>query len=307
MSETETQREQQEHAASLAGTSAAAAGAMLREAREAAGVHIAAMAVSLKVPVKKLEALEAGRLDLLPDAVFARGLAASICRGLKLDPQPVLELLPQNASARNTSVVPPAINAPFNAASGDTGSRAQVKMSPTAIAVLVLLLGALVIYFLPVSHKQTASDGSASEPVVATQPPVENPAPGAPVAVGAEPVPGAAQPVTSPPAATTALATPAPAASAAAAPGAAVAGANDPSQLLVFVARAESWVQVTDAKGVTPVRKTLQAGETVTAGGALPLAVVVGRIEAVDVQVRGKTMDLTPIAKNNVARFEVKQ
>ena len=34
------------------------AGALLREAREAAGLHIGALAVSLKVPVKKLEALE---------------------------------------------------------------------------------------------------------------------------------------------------------------------------------------------------------------------------------------------------------
>ena len=44
------------------------AGALLRSAREAAGLHIAALAVSLKVPVKKLEALEQDRMDLLPDA-----------------------------------------------------------------------------------------------------------------------------------------------------------------------------------------------------------------------------------------------
>ncbi|WP_457306933.1 helix-turn-helix domain-containing protein, partial [Polaromonas sp. P5_E6] len=37
------------------------AGTLLREAREAAGIHIAALAVSLKVPVKKLEALELDR------------------------------------------------------------------------------------------------------------------------------------------------------------------------------------------------------------------------------------------------------
>ena len=54
------------------------AGALLRQAREAAGLHVAALAVSLKVPVKKLEALESDRLDLLPDAVFARALASSM-------------------------------------------------------------------------------------------------------------------------------------------------------------------------------------------------------------------------------------
>lgn len=300
MSDTEAQREQQERAAIEAGTSAAAAGAMLRAAREAAGVHIAAMAVSLKVPVKKLEALEAGRLDLLPDAVFARGLAASICRGLKVDPQPVLDLLPANASSR-IAVEPPAINAPFNAAGGESRASTQFKMSPSAIAVLVLLLGALVIYFLPASHKQNVGENNTSEPVASVPTPMENPAPNAPI-TGAGTAPVAAQAAASAPVAATAMATAVPGASAPVA-----AGAADGSQLLTFVARAETWVQVTDAKGVTPVRKTLQAGETVTASGTLPLAVVVGRIEAVDVQVRGKTMDLTPIAKNNVARFEVKQ
>ena len=46
---------------------AVTAGSLLREARAAAGLHIAALAVSLKVPVRKLEALEADRLYLLPD------------------------------------------------------------------------------------------------------------------------------------------------------------------------------------------------------------------------------------------------
>lgn len=61
------------------------AGELLRQAREAAGLHVAALAVSMKVPVKKLEALEADRLDLLPDAVFVRALASSVCRTLKID------------------------------------------------------------------------------------------------------------------------------------------------------------------------------------------------------------------------------
>ena len=39
--------------------SALTAGMMMRNAREAAGLHVAALAVSMKIPVKKLEALEA--------------------------------------------------------------------------------------------------------------------------------------------------------------------------------------------------------------------------------------------------------
>ena len=48
------------------------AGAMIRAAREASGLHVAALAFSMKVPVKKLEALESDRLDLLLDSVFVR-------------------------------------------------------------------------------------------------------------------------------------------------------------------------------------------------------------------------------------------
>jgi cytoskeleton protein RodZ len=70
------------------------AGAMLRAAREAAGLHVAALAVSLKIPVRRLEALEAERWDELPGAVFTRALAASVCRNLKIDPEPVLARLP---------------------------------------------------------------------------------------------------------------------------------------------------------------------------------------------------------------------
>ncbi|MBU7575138.1 MAG: helix-turn-helix domain-containing protein, partial [Hydrogenophaga sp.] len=70
------------------GATAAGEGAsrpvLLRAAREAAGLHIAALAAALKVPVKKLEALEAGRYSELPDLTFARALASSACRHLKV-------------------------------------------------------------------------------------------------------------------------------------------------------------------------------------------------------------------------------
>ena len=70
-------------------------GALLRVAREAQGLHIGALAVALKVPVKKLEALETDRFDLLPDTVFARALALSVCRTLKIDASPIMLGLPQ--------------------------------------------------------------------------------------------------------------------------------------------------------------------------------------------------------------------
>jgi cytoskeleton protein RodZ len=48
------------------------------------------------------------------------------------------------------------------------------------------------------------------------------------------------------------------------------------------------------------------SGESAAVSGALPLAAIVGRVDATEVQVRGKAFDLLPVSKDNVARFEVK-
>ena len=76
----------------------AGAGQLLRQYRESAGLHIVALSSALKVARPKLEALEADRLDELPDVVFARALAMSCCRYLGKDPEPVLALMPGHAA-----------------------------------------------------------------------------------------------------------------------------------------------------------------------------------------------------------------
>jgi cytoskeleton protein RodZ len=70
-------------------------GAILRSARENAGVHLAVLSSNIKVSVKQLEALEADQFDQLLEPVFARALAAKVCRFLKIDSEPVLALMPQ--------------------------------------------------------------------------------------------------------------------------------------------------------------------------------------------------------------------
>jgi cytoskeleton protein RodZ len=63
---------------------------------------------------------------------------------------------------------------------------------------------------------------------------------------------------------------------------------------------------VTDAKGVVILRRNLVANEVVGASGALPLTAIVGRADVTQVQIRGQAFDLTPVTRDNVARFEVK-
>ena len=288
------------------------AGALLRQAREASGLHVAALAVSLKVPVKKLEALEENRWDLLPDLVFVRALASSVCRTLKIDPQPILERLPQMAAPRLVRTSD-GINTPFRAPSdGAPPSWFDQLTKPVYLAVFALLLGALVLVLLPRTQQEKESSAQVTNNNETVTPPVPlvipPPAPAPVTQVITTPV---AAPV---PAAVVTASAPAKMASAPVkAASAAVVAASAPtapataaSGIVVFRTKGTSWVEVTDAKGVIAMRKELQAGESAGASGLLPLQVTIGRVDHTEVQVRGKPFDLRPVSKDNVARFTVK-
>jgi len=265
-------------------------GAMLRQAREALGLHIAALAVSLKVPVKKLEALEADRFDLLPDTFFARALTSSVCRSLKIDPAPILEKLPKTA-APQWKAYESGAKVPFQSSGGHShGLIGEQLAKPMVWVVAALLAGALALFFFPFERHAE---------VMASIKPVAGAVPSAPAASS----PGAAT------AAETALASPAlpPASAAPVEPAQMVAGSGAATGAVVFKAQALSWVEVVDASGVVQVRKNIAAGEVVGASGVLPLSVVVGRADTTAVEVHGKPYDVLAIAKDNVARFEVKQ
>ena len=319
------------------------AGSLIRQARESAGLHIAALAVALKVPVKKLEALEADRFDLLPDAVFVRALASSVCRNLKIDPAQVLSLLPQTNASR-VAPAGPSINVPFRGAQERSGPSLWTQMSrPAVLAGLALLLAALVLIFLPVATRKgeqasvdpvTGVQGDSGSPAAGGEQIAFGPADGtiftstptaanlttgtAIVSANAAALPGA---VASSPARSTstiafsasAPATPAsavPTTAATGAAGAPAAASSAPviagSDVVVFKATGESWIEVTDAKRVVVLRRLLLSGESVGVSGALPLSAVVGRADVTQVQVRGKPFDLAGVVRDNVARFEVR-
>ncbi len=136
------------------------AGQMLRELREASGIHAAALAGSLKVPLRQLEALEHDRIDQLPDAVFARGLAASICRHLKSDPQPVLALMPHDRPRLTGEA--DGLNQPFRVPGVVTGQGwRELLLRPPVLAALALVVGALLLLVLPPLFQSVSSDGAA--------------------------------------------------------------------------------------------------------------------------------------------------
>ena len=285
----------------------ASAGALLRQARQSAGMDIAVLASALKVPVNKLQALENDDFTVLPDAVFARALASSVCRTLKVDPAPVLGQLPQGQAPRLVGDKD-GLNAKFK----DPQDKAPPLRLPAAsrgvsLTVLVLLAAAAAVYFLPSGMLEfdlarAPAPAPAQAVVEASQEngSVSEAVPGAESAVSAQ-SPASDVPAAAPTAAVPAAAVPMVAASVASAAGTAVASA-----LLEFRATAESWVQVRDAAGAVVFERTLKAGESAQAPGKPPLSVVVGKVNATEVMVRGAPFDLSAVARENVARFEVK-
>ncbi len=264
-------------------------GALLRRAREAQGLHIGALAVALKVPVKKLEALEGDRFDLLPDTVFVRGLASSVCRVLKIEPEPILAKLP-HTTAPQIKDSGAGMNVPFRSAGGGSLHQFWEQLSkPLVAAVAALLAGALLLVIFPFARQPEVATGTKSAaPDGSSQPSLA-----APTLAGSASVPE--------------LVSSAASAAASASVGAEqVAGSGATSGIVVFKAQALAWVEVVDAGGVVQVRRNIAAGETVGVSGALPLSVVVGRSDTTQVEVRGQAFDLLSVARDNVARFEVK-
>jgi cytoskeleton protein RodZ len=296
------------------------AGTLLRQAREAAGIDLPSLAVALKVSVKKLEALEADRYEQLPDAVFVRALASSICRTLKIDPTPALSLLPQS-KAPLMDYDETGLNTPFRTPGDVAKTPFLDRLSrPMVLAALAMLLGALVLIFFPTTE-QRAEIGAivASTPAAPVQAPVVTPAPqpaepepAAPAAAPAAPVavaklaPAKPAPVVAPTPVATPVTRPAPAAAPVEA--APADAAETPAQrkklpttgIVVFKTREASWIEVIQ------LSRMVEPGEPVGASGPLPLNVSIGRAEVTEVTVRGKPFPLDEVTRGGVARFEVK-
>jgi len=275
------------------------AGALLRSYREHARYEIAALAAIVKVPVRRLQALESGSLEAMPEPVYLRALVVGICRVLSADPQPVLALLPAGLPQ------PFKQDAGMDAVAFSSGGAAkgyglrEWMSRPHAGWALVFVLGSALLYGFP----EIASWWSRS---VATPDVLEEARP----LIPSDPLPPATEvPLADLPAVPDAPAVPQPAAS----PVVAAAGAltsvppvPPSTELLELKAHGRTWVEVLDAKGVVVLRRHLEDGERVGAKGQPPLAVVVGRAEVTEVWVRGKVMDIKAISQDNVARFEVK-
>ena len=155
----------------------ASAGGILKAAREKSGMHLAVLSVNLKVSIKQLEALEADQYQQVMEPVFARALAAKICRILKIDVEPVLSLMPQMTNGlKPLNLIDP---------NNESGPQSNLRrLSSTGLAfgglkwwLLILLAGILLFGYSSEWHFNVFphTPQPAVTEVTPTMPPAQEP------------------------------------------------------------------------------------------------------------------------------------
>ena len=294
------------------------AGRLLQAGRERRGLELDALAQLLKVPVRKLQALEADRFEELPGAAFTRSLAQSYARQVGVDVQEVLALLPQ-------AIVPPqrlehvsrGLQTPYREGSGahfgGSGGRGGFEgVRPVHGVALALLALALLLWLLPPlstllpslglsSRSELAAEVAAGSEAAASSTVVVETVHGVPAEQVTTPVPPAASAVPVMPVPVAASAPPA--APSAPAP---VPAAATPAGTVVLKTRTASWIEVRDAGNAVMLSRTLQPGETVGLDGAMPMRVRVGVASALELSLRGEPVDLKPYTRDTSATVVLK-
>lgn len=290
----------------------ATAGQLLRQARQSAGVHLAILSAALKVPVRTLEQLEADQLDGLGAPAFVRALAGSVCRQLRVDPQPVLARLPQADSRlkpASASLGADSVKIRRPAASRVL-PRLRLREPLVWVGLAMLAMTAILIWWPHILQNPLGSiaTGASEHKTVPDAPkllPPPEPAVGVAMGQATEVVQA---PVAAPLPASSGATMPGTGASTAppAAPTAADPVKSGPDAVLMAVsARSDSWVEVRDAAGQVLLSKLMKSGDRETISQGQLVRVVIGRADAVSVEVRGKPFDLKPHTQVTVARFEV--
>jgi cytoskeleton protein RodZ len=297
------------------------AGAVIKTARLNSGITIEQLSGILKVAPKKIQALEENRWTDLGDSVFIRALASSVAKHLKIDHISLLNKLPAAAHT-------PKFDEELLAGPSSKGiSFEETSKKKYLYLIFLFLILALAMFFIPDRYlsKEKWSQVTSSTPNNAPENTIKPSTETVPAVVSeqAAALPSndsstkteaVIQPLENPPAsvqassATTAATTtntkpelPPPSTE--------KTEKNPPlvsGDTVIISATEASWIEVRDAQGQLKIQKLLNKGETVGLSGGLPYSVVIGRSDLVSVQFQGKPFDMTPYAKNNVAKFQLK-
>lgn len=133
------------------------AGALIREAREAAGIPAAKVCSDLRISPATLEALEAGEYDKLAGAPYVRAMLVSLSRHLRLDSARILKAYADEVGDKPDEIVQVS---PYK---DDSGTHAKAHKQ-----IFILILAVLLFILLLIMGKvNTAAPGPEPEPAAA--------------------------------------------------------------------------------------------------------------------------------------------
>ena len=287
-------------------------GQLLRAAREAKGVHLAVLSVALKVPTRKLEALEKDDHSGFQDVTFLRALAQSVCRQLDIDPSPVLAGLPR--SAASITVQRPLLGSRMPAVSRDAHRRRWRAILPSKVvlvlAFLMLTASGLLIWW-PASIPGPVIASAVSDDKAEVSVPMGPASNSQDIAL----LPEAGEPALSPGFSSTQSAEPPASASSVSLrpvgsaslvvrPTAASAESAEPA--LQVRPKMDTWIEVRDSTSQVLVKRLVKGGEILRHNVQAPVFVYVGRADSTELLWQGQVLDLKPHTQNNEARLNIK-
>jgi len=306
------------------------AGAMLRAAREAAGLSIDALSQQLKLSPRQVKALEDGDYASLPGRTFVRGFVRNYARAVHIDPEAVLAAIPGavEAPALDRSTIGHA-HRPIGElpTSGRTRSGSRARWLIPLLLVAAIGAAALYEYLRPgdlqrgfetrtLPVRPALPDPVAPPTATPSGTPLPNPivsgaASEAPRTDGVLPTPAPAVD-TAPAGAMPPLAPPGPAGGGVIVtpPVTAPAAAPTPppaagEATLVITYRATSWTEVRDRDGKVVLQVTGTPGTSQTVTGKAPFDLTLGNAGENSITWRGAPFDLTPHLRQNVARVRL--
>jgi cytoskeleton protein RodZ len=276
-------------------------GARLRAAREAAGLSLDQVAQQLKLAPRQVKALEDENFAELPGRTFSRGFMRNYARLLSLDPDLLLQDLPDVALA-------PALGSPAlhstGAMIGELPSNHPRKRSGFARWLIPLLLIGCIVGAAAYEWYRgtpTATIGDVPRPAktsTSAELRVEAPT-GTPLP---NPLAGEVAPATSAPANDTAVnEDPKPAAVVATSPSLQASSPGDAPLLISYAG--PSWTEIRDRSGQLVVSRLVPANSVEPVPGNPPFDIVLGNALAVTLSYHGKNVDLAPYTRKNIARL----
>lgn len=245
----------------------ASIGVRLKQAREEAGLSQEDVAASLKIPVKGIRQLESGDSSQLGAPVFVRGQLRSYARllGIRLDEE--LE--------EGTRPIAPSVLVSHT----HTPRYRRVFEQATRRAIYIVLTAAIAVPIWMASRELKKDDTQVETLDVATAPAGDatNAQPATPATVHRTPLVASMATLPTP------------------------SAAMQPALSLNFIGN--SWVEVRGADGRVLESGELGTGQQRSYAAGEVSRVVLGNSSAVEVRQAGKTVDLTPFSRANVARF----